>query len=348
MNTMLDRAPPARTQTPTRPIVDLSVIIVNWNAGVYLPAALDSLFRAGDGEERRLSMEVWLVDNASTDDSLAWVGRHFPQVCIIANAENRGFAAGNNQGICKSTGRFLLLLNPDTVLPPAALATLIDYLEKQPKVGVVGPRLVGARGKTQGGAAGFDPSPATIFNYATFLYRLFPGRLRGLWLPRSVYQQAQPLQVDWVSGACMVVRREAVEAAGLLDEGYFMYSEDVEWCRRIRNAGFEVVCYPDVSVVHFIGGSSRQHGAAFYAHNVDSLDRDLRRRYPAWQVALMHAFSAFGFFLRYVIYELDWLRWRNPAFADLRDTWAACLKTSLRRVFRPASVVAENHRWSPS
>lgn len=344
MNTSLDLTTlPARTQALSHSPVDLSVIIVNWNAGDYLPAALDSLFMAQ--EQSGLKIEVWLIDNASTDDSAAWVQQHFPQVCVIANDVNRGFAAANNQGLCLSTGRFMLLLNPDTVLPPTALAALTSFLDQHPQVGVVGPRLVGARGKTQGGAAGFDPSPATIFNHATFLYRLFPGRLRGLWLPRSAYQQLQPLSVDWVSGACMMVRRQAFEAVGPLDEGYFMYSEDVEWCRRIRVAGYQVVCIPVVSVVHFVGGSSRQHGAAFYAHNVDSLDRDLRRRYPGWKVALMHLMGAAGFLFRFVIYELDWLRWRNPAFADLRDTWAACLKTSLQRVLRPAALPPENSTW---
>lgn len=342
MSTILDlEAPPARITTTVRPVVDLSVVIVNWNAGAYLPDALQSLFLAQAAAQERitdnkLTMEVWLVDNASTDGSPAWVGNHYPQVRMIVNQENRGFAAANNQGIYECRGRFLLLLNPDTVLPSTALTSLIDYLEQHPRVGVIGPRLVGGRGKVQGGAAGFDPSPLTIFNYATFLYRLFPGRLRGLWLPRSVYQQSQPIFVDWISGACMLVRREAAEAAGPMDEGYFMYSEDVEWCRRIRKAGFQVVCAPYVSVVHHVGGSSRQRGAEFYAHNVDSLDRDLRHRYPGWQVTLMHLFGAFGFLLRLIIYELGWLRWRNQAFSDLRDTWAACLKTSVRRMFRPA------------
>ncbi len=342
MNTILDlEAPPAPTPATARPVVDLSVVIVNWNANAYLPDALQSLFLAQTAAQEladgsKLVMEVWLIDNGSTDGSPAWVRLHYPQVRMIVNRENRGFAAANNQGIRECRGRFLLLLNPDTVLPSTALATLIDFLEQHPQVGAIGPRLVGGRGKVQGGAAGFDPTPVTIFNYATFLYRLFPGRMRGLWLPRSVYQQSQPIFVDWVSGACMLVRREAAEAAGPLDEGYFMYSEDVEWCRRIRRAGYQVVCAPNVSVVHHVGGSSRQRGAEFYAHNVDSLDRDLRRRYPGWQVALMHLFSAFGFLLRFLIYELGWLHWRNRTFSDLRDTWAACLKTSLRRMFRPA------------
>ncbi len=313
-------------------MMDLSVIIVNWNAAAYLPAALDSLFAAqGD-----LNMEVILVDNASTDGSLALVRERYPQVTIIANQENRGFAAGNNQGIRRARGRYILLLNPDTELPRHALAEMLTYMESHPQVGILGPRLQGAKGKVQGGAAGYDPSLSTIFNFATFLYRLFPRRFRGLWLPRSLYETETPIPVDWVSGACMMIRREALEAAGPMNERYFMYSEDVELCRRVRGQGYHVMCLPRVHVTHHIGGSARQLGPAFYAHNIDSLDLDLRTRYNGLQVALMHLTAAFGYLLRMVYYQAVYWRERHPIFLELRDLWAACLKTSLVRVVKPA------------
>ncbi len=312
--------------------LDLTVVIVNWNAGAFLPAALSSLFAA----QGSLSMEVLLVDNASSDDSVAWVREHYPQVQIIANASNRGFAAANNQGIRRARGRVVLLLNPDTEVPPDALQRMVAFLDEHPRVGVVGPQLCGARGKIQGGAAGHDPTPRTIFNYAFFLYRLFPHRFRGLWLAQSLYERGDPITVDWVSGASMFVRAAAIARAGFMDERYFMYSEDVEWCRRIRQQGYEVVCYPAVAIVHHIGGSARQLGSDFHAHNIDSLDIDLRRRYGAGTVALMHLFGAVGFLLRYVLYTWEWWRWRNPAFRELRDMWAACIKTSLSRMVRPA------------
>jgi len=225
---------------------DLSVIIVNWNAAAYLPAALDALFAAQDG----LDIETLLVDNASTDDSVALVQAKYPQVQIIANKANRGFAAGNNQGIRRARGRYILLLNPDTEMPPDALTKFVAFMDAHPQVGVAGPRLQGASGKIQGGAAGHDPSFFTIFNFATFLYRLFPRHFRGLWLARSQYDGREPIPVDWVSGASMVLRREAIEAAGLMNERYFMYSEDVELCRRVRAAGWRVVCLPDIRVTH--------------------------------------------------------------------------------------------------
>ena len=324
------------TEAKAQTTVDLSVIIVNWNAAAYLPAALDSLLAAqGDW-----IMEIVLVDNASSDGSLALVRERYPQVDIIANDVNRGFAAGNNQGMRRARGRYILLLNPDTELPPNALTDMIAFMETHPQVGAAGPRLQGAKGKVQGGAAGYDPSLTTIFNFATFLYRLFPRRFKGLWLPRSLYESAEPIPVDWVSGACMLLRREALDAAGMMNERYFMYSEDVELCRRIRQAGFGVMCLPGVHVTHHIGGSSRQLGPAFYAHNIDSLDLDLRTRYHAAQVALMHFIAAFGYLLRIIFYQTHYWRHRQPIFLELRDLWAACLKTSLVRAVKPARVVA--------
>ncbi len=311
---------------------DLSVIIVNWNAARYLPAALESLFAAqGD-----LDMEVLLVDNASSDASVSLVREHFPQVQIEVNDKNAGFAAANNQGLAWARGRYILLLNPDTEMPETTLHMLITYLKAHPQAGAVGPRMQARGGKIQGGAAGYDPSPATIFNFSTFLYRLLPRRCKGLWLPRSMYKQTEPIEVDWVSGACMMVRRQAYETVGPLDERYFMYSEDVEWCRRIRGAGYNVVCIPQAWIKHHIGGSSRQLGPEFYAHNIDSLDLDLRSRYNAWAVSLMHLISAFGFLLRYLLGEAIYLQQREPVYADIRDLWAACLKTSLRRIAKPA------------
>lgn len=110
----------------------------------------------------------------------------------------------------------------------------------------------------------------------------------------------------------------------------------MEWCRRVRAAGYRVVCHAGVAITHHIGGSARQQGPAFHHHNVDSLDKDLRSRYHPLAVAVMHLFGAFGFLLRYLLYEGLLLRWRLPVFAELRDLWAACLKTSLKRIVRPA------------
>ena len=314
---------------------DLSVIIVNWNAAAYLPAALDGLFAAQGG----LSMEVLLVDNASSDNSVHVVREDYPQVAIITNEINSGFAAGNNQGIRRARGRYILLLNPDTELPPDALSRFVAFMDANPQVGVTGARLQGPTGKIQGGAAGHDPSFSTIFNFATFLYRLFPQRFRGLWLTRALYENADPIQVDWVSGACMMLRRQAIVDAGPMNERYFMYSEDVELCRRIRDKGWQAICLPGIRVTHHIGGSASQLGPEFYAHNIDSLDLDLRTRYNGVQVALMHFVAAFGYLLRMLFYEFHYRRQKFSVFRDLSHLWRACLKTSLVRMFKPAPIV---------
>jgi len=334
MMTTTPRSVPAPEPLPPASC-ELSVIIVNWNAASYLPAALDTLYAA----RGHLDMEVLLVDNASSDNSLELVRSRYPQVIILANEHNLGFAAGNNQGIRQARGRYILLLNPDTEIPPDTLTQFIAFMDANPEVGVAGPRLQGSGGKVQGGAAGYDPSFVTIFNFATFLYHLWPRQFPSLWLPRSLYQQQDPIEVDWVSGASMMLRREALAQAGLMNERYFMYSEDVELCRRVRGAGWSVVCLPNIHVTHHIGGSSRQLGPEFYAHNIDSLDIDLRTRYNAVQVALIHFIAALGYLVRAILYEIHYLRKKDPALHELSLLWRVCLKTSLVRMFRPARSV---------
>lgn len=146
----------------------------------------------------------------------------------------------------------------------------------------------------------------------------------------------------------MLLRRQALNAAGLMNERYFMYSEDVELCRRIRKAGYGVICLPSIHVTHHIGGSSRQLGPEFYAHNIDSLDLDLRTRYNGLQVAVMHLIAAFGYLLRMLFYQIHYWRERHPIFRELRELWAACLKTSLVRAVKPARVSVPDEERSAS
>ena len=322
---------------------DLSVIIVNWNAGPFLGPCLDAVLAAGD----ELSLDVWVVDNASHDGSVEMVRAHYPQVNVIANAENRGFAAANNQALTHASGRHAILLNPDTEAPRGALTRLVRFLDERPRVGVVGPRLAVRSGKLQGGAAGYEPSPWTVFNYSFFLYKLAPRLFRGLWLAKRQYLQPAPIRVDWVSGAALMARMAAVRQAGGLDESYFMYAEDVEWCRRIRAAGWEVYCLPTVQITHHIGRSTRQRGADFFAVNVHSLDRYYRSRFGPATVRLLHLFGVGGFALRVLAYEALYLHRRKGVYAELRDQWLACLRAGLKHLFLtqpanpPATQLAE-------
>jgi N-acetylglucosaminyl-diphospho-decaprenol L-rhamnosyltransferase len=231
----------------------LSVVIVSWNVRDLLEQALSSLYAQAAGIR---GLEVIVVDNASHDGSAQMVALSFPQVHLIANRENRGFTGGNNQGIIHASGDHILLLNSDTQLLPGALVVLMAYLDEHPGVAMVGPRLLNADGSTQSSRRRFPTLPI-LFLESTWLQPLLPGHAL-----RRFFVQDQPddvtQEVDWITGAAMMVRRGVTEEVGLLDEGYFMYSEELDWCRRIRAAGWKIVYVPSAEIIHYGGKSSEQ------------------------------------------------------------------------------------------
>jgi GT2 family glycosyltransferase len=198
------------------------------------------------------------VDNASADGSAALVQAEFPAVRLIVNDENLGFARANNQGIRASSGRYVVLLNSDTTVPPGALAALVAFMDAHPTAGAVGPRLLRTDGTPQPYAFGGDP---------TLRYLLARGGNR-LIFRRPLHDWATDAvqEVDWVSGACLMVRRAAIDQAGLLDENIFMYFEDNDWCLRIRQAGWRVIYNPQVAITHIGGQSLAQNPTARRAY----------------------------------------------------------------------------------
>jgi N-acetylglucosaminyl-diphospho-decaprenol L-rhamnosyltransferase len=239
---------------------DLSIVIVSWNVRDLLRRSLLSL---AVGQEEPLS-EVIVVDGASADGSAEMVEAEFPWVRVIRRSENVGFSRGSNLGLAEASGRYLLLLNPDAEVVDDALTRMTRYLEAHPKVGALGPKLVYPDGRIQSSRRRF-PTLATAFFESTWLQPIAPQSLL-----RHYYVLDRPddatLEVDWVMGACLMVRREAYEAAGPLDEGYFMYSEEMEWQRRIKAAGWQVVYYPEAQVIHHEGKSSEQVAARRHIH----------------------------------------------------------------------------------
>lgn len=238
--------------------VDVSVILVNYNAGPYLEACLQSIRRFADD----LALEVLVVDNASTDGSLEVLGR-FPEVQLIRNPDNRGFAAAVNQGLEAAKGRYLLLLNPDTEVISPVFNALVAFLEAHPEVGIVGPRLRNPDGSLQPSAYRF-PTLVQAAGALFGLKRLVPVPLLrhrlGRWLGRHFGQldpHDRPRRVDYVTGACMLIRREVVQAVGGLDPRFFLYFEEKDFCLRARAAGWQVWFAPAAEVVHQIGGSSQ-------------------------------------------------------------------------------------------
>jgi len=257
----------------------LSVIIVNWNAGEALNDCLASLFasKAWCG-----ALEVLLVDNASTDGSQARAIREYPGIKLLQNAGNRGFAPAANQGLSLAAGELVLLLNPDVVLSLTAIPLLADFMAHHPEAAVVGPKLLNRDGTVQGSARR-DPSPWTgLFGRSTPLTRLFPNNpVSRRELPGLRHAGDDPLEVDWVSGACLLVRRAAYERVGLLDERFFLFWEDADWCLRFRRAGWKVYYLPAASGTHQVGVSRAQRPVRSALDFHRSAYRFYRKHHPS-------------------------------------------------------------------
>lgn len=250
----------------------VSVIIVNWNTRNLLPLCLETL-RTAAHAGAPIAYDVWVVDNASTDDSVEMVRTHFPDVHIIANRNNVGFAAANNQAMAQAEGDFFLLLNSDAVLMPGALHALLNVAANNPNAGIVGARLLNPDGTFQASHTRFP----TLLREALILSTL-GRRLYGPMYPSAGPEVAAgPQRVDYVEGACLLVRRAAWQAAGGMDEGYWMYAEEVDWCRRMAHVGWEVWYAPAATVLHWGGGSSHNRKVQREADLYRSRVRFMRR-----------------------------------------------------------------------
>jgi len=237
--------------------MDLSTVIVSYKSRGALIDCLASLELDAAAYEH----ETVVVDNDPSDGTLEEVARRFPKVRGIANAENVGFARAVNQGIAATIGAHVLILNPDCFIEHGSLAALIGYLRAHPRTGVVGPRMTGRDGKLQYSARSF-PDPLTfLFNRYSLLTRLFPGNRFSRRYLLSDWDHASVRPVDWLSGACLMVRRTAIDQVGPMDEAYFMFNEDVDWCRRMKQGGWEVVYVPEAMIHHDIGASRRKVAA---------------------------------------------------------------------------------------
>jgi N-acetylglucosaminyl-diphospho-decaprenol L-rhamnosyltransferase len=233
------------TQAAAQPI--LSVCVVSWNTRDLLADCLSSL----EADPEYGGWEVVVVDNASADGSATMVASRFPRVRLIRNPSNLGFAGANNLAMAQARGRYLALLNPDTRVRIGALGGLVRHMEREPTIGAVGPRLEDPDGTLQL-SCGRVPSLGTEIVGKLLLHKVFPFFKLGRW------NHAEDRDVGWVTGACLMARREAVAAVGPLDAGIFMFYEDLEWCLRLRRCGWRIVYVPGSRVVHLGGQSVRQ------------------------------------------------------------------------------------------
>jgi len=231
--------------------VDLSVVIVSWNDKPHLEICLDSLTQDTVG----LNLEIIVVDNASSDGSADLVRTRYPVVKLIQNQENLGFARGNNVGIQASFGRYVCLLNSDTKLLDGCLGRVMAFMEENSDIGIAGPKILNADGTHQSSCRRF-PTLWNNFCSAVGLATAFP-EIKGFSGEHMFYFHGdQIVDVDVLVGCFWLVRREALNQFGLLDEDFFMYAEDVDWCMRCWLSGWRVVFFPGAQAIHYRGGSS--------------------------------------------------------------------------------------------
>ncbi len=264
-------------------MIDLSIVIVSWNVADLLAACLDSIFAAAGS----LQLEVIVVDSGSTDQTAALLRARFPRVILLAQAENIGFTRANNLGLAQAQGRSLLLLNPDTEIIGEALERMVAYLDTNPTVGIVGPYTHNSDGSYQSTRRRF-PTLMTAFFESTWLQSLASKHL----IDRYYVNDAPPdqtLDVDWVQGSALMARCEVYMQIGGLDEGYVMYSEELDWCKRARDAGWRVVFLADAEITHHGGKSSDQVIARRHILFQQSKLRYFRKTYGAPAAQLLRA-----------------------------------------------------------
>ena len=306
---------------------DLSIVIVNWNVREELRNCLASIYRGLRGE---LPSEVFVVDNASRDGSVEMVREEFPLAKLVENRMNLGFTAANNQAIRRSQGRYVLLLNPDTEVVGDALARMVDYMDTHPEVGLIGPQLLASDGSVQSSRRRF-PSLATAFLESTVLQRWFTSSrvIRHYYVLDRSDEELQA--VDWVAGACLLVRREAIEDVGLMDEDFFMYSEELDWCYRIKRAGWQIIYFPEAKIIHHEGRSSQQEVPARHIYFQESKITFFRKHHGLWQARALRAFLLLTYLFQLCEEALKWLvGHKRPLRRQRIATYCQVLGSGLR------------------
>ena len=276
--------------------MDLSVIIVNWNVRELLDACLASVYAS---ELDGLALEIIVVDSASHDGSVDMLRRRRPGVIVLPQSENIGFTRGNNIGLAHATGDYLLLLNPDTEVHPLALKQMLERMAAQPEAGIMGPHTLNSDGSHQ----------STRRRFPTLMTGIFESSWLAGWAPASVERDYRMLdraddevcEADWVQGSAMLMRREVYQSIGGLDEGFSMYSEELDYCRRAKAAGWQVIYHGGAVITHHGGKSSQQASARAQIHFHRSKLRYFRKHHGervyaflrvlillqfAWQLAL--------------------------------------------------------------
>ena len=285
--------------------MDLSLIILNWNTRDDLRLCLQSI----TSQAHRHTLQVIVADNASGDGSREMVAAEFPQVHLHVNPTNLGFGAGNNRAIQAATGRYVLFLNSDTRVTEGALDALVDFADATPDLGALGPKLLNADGSLQYSCRRY-PNLGTGFFRNTPLGRLFRRNRFATDYLMSDWDHATPRDVDWLSGAALMVPRDVLERTGGFDEGFYFYCEDVDLCKRIHDLGLRVVYYPDAVIYHIIGRSSDKVPTRMTYEFHRSMYRFYRKHYAARTPWLVRPLILPGIVAR-ASGQIVRYRWRN-------------------------------------
>ncbi len=233
----------------------LSIIIVNYKTPEVLIQCINSINKS----TLNMSFEICVVDNHSNDNSVGLLRGSFPRVNVIENEKNIGYGAANNLGIHATTGSYLLLINPDTILPQDAIEKLVIYLDLHPEVGAVGPKIIREDGRFDKACRRSFPTPGVAFYRLFGINKIFPNTRKYNRYNYEYESVDAEIEVDSLMGACILVRREVLDEVGLFDEQYFLYGEDIDLCYRIKQSGWGIRYYPTVTVIHLKGESSRKN-----------------------------------------------------------------------------------------
>ncbi len=269
--------------------VDLSIVIVNWNVRDLLSDCLQSI-AANSGA---LDLEVIVVDSASQDGSSQMVREQFPWVKLIESDQNLGYPRGNNLGILAAGGRNILILNPDTLILGNALEVMVSFVDEHIDVGALGPQLLNGDGSVQSSRRRF-PSLITGLFESTWLEALAPPGLLEKYYALDLADDEEN-DVEWLTGACLMIPRRVLDHVGLFDEGYFMYSEELDLCKRINDAGWRILYLPEAKVVHLVGRSSEQAVTARHVNFQQAKLRYFRKHHGRFAAATLRALLLFNY-----------------------------------------------------
>jgi len=277
---------------------DVSVIIVNWNTRDMTCACIQSVY----DQQKDASVEIVVVDNASSDDSVEAIRKRFADVVLIANGANKGFAAANNQGIEVATGRYILLLNSDTLVLDQAIDKCVKFADTETSIGVLGCRILNADRTLQPSCFMF-PSILNMTLATTYLYKVFPGSRFFAREHMGWWDRNDVRDVEVVTGCFMLIRRDVIDTVGLLDEDYFMYGEETDFCFRTKKAGFRNVFIPDAHIIHYGGSSSENMRLAMLLQTRASILQFLKKR----RGAIAYWFGCAAFSLHSIVRIPYWL-----------------------------------------